>query len=153
MERKKVTVLVKRLVPEAAMPSRKHPDDAGADVTATSVEVVAEFPYGRKVLRYGTGLAMAVPPGYWIDLRPRSSIYRTGLVQCNSVGTIDAGYRGEVCQMFYYENEGGIPYEVGERIGQLVVMPGVSPMDVEFVEAPELRADNDRGGGFGSTGA
>lgn len=151
MESKKVRILVKRIRPEAKMPSRQHPDDAGADVTAVTRRIVSMLEGGRDVLCYGTGLAMAVPSGYWIDLCPRSSVYKTGLVQCNSIGRIDAGYRGEICQMFYSDN-GCQPYEPGDRIGQLVVHPGVSPADVEFVEVEELPMENDRGGGFGSTG-
>lgn len=156
MDSKKVTVLVKKLHPEAKLPSRQHADDAGADVTAVTMRIVSifgggRFQGGRDVLCYGTGLAVAVPSGYWLDLCPRSSVYKTGLVQCNSIGRIDAGYRGEICQMFYADN-GCRPYEAGDRIGQLIVQPGVSPSDVEFVEVDELPSENDRGGGFGSTG-
>lgn len=154
----KVRILVKRLSPDARLPERAHFDDAGADVFAASCTYEpANYSCTDKknVITYGTGLAMAIPSGYWIDMRPRSSVYKTGMYLCNSVGTIDAGYRGEVMAKFYSD----IPYEdncnsykVGDKIAQLVVLPNVSPTDVEFVEVDELPDVNDRKGGFGSTG-
>lgn len=144
----KVRILFRRMCPEAVAPRRCHPDDAGADVVAVSRRYLD---VDNEVVSYGTGLAFAVPSGYWMDLRARSSVYRTGLFLANGVGTIDAGYRGEVRAVFY-TNCPGKPYEAGERIAQLVVMPNVSPLDVEFVEVDELPGENDRGGGFGSTG-
>ena len=143
-----VIVYVKRLSKTAKMPERSHEDDAGADVFADSKRLMDP---DNDVFSYGTGLALAIPKGYWMDLRARSSIYKTGLQLANGVGTIDAGYRGEVRAIFY-TNHHKKPYEVGDKIAQLVLMPNVSPMDVRFVEVDELPMDNDRGGGFGSTG-
>lgn len=144
----KITVFVKRLNENARLPERSHPDDAGADVFADSKRYANVY---NDVICYGTGLAFAVPKGYWMDLRARSSVYKTGLMLANGVGTIDAGYRGEVMAMFY-TNHHGQSYDVGDKIAQIVVMPNVSPLDVEFIEVDELPLDNDRGGGFGSTG-
>ena len=88
--------------------------------------------------------------GYPVELRPRSSVYWTGLGLCNSIVTIDAGYRGEVMAMFYADHCSK-PYNVGDRIAQFVV-PECLATEVEFVEAEELQ-DSERGeGGFGSTG-
>ena len=144
----KVKIYVKKLTPTARMPERAHDDDAGADVYADSKHLLY---VDYDVISYGTGLAFAVPDGYWMDLRPRSSVYKTGLMLANGVGTIDAGYRGEVKAVFntIWRNN---PYNVGDKIAQLVVMPNVSPRNVEFVEVDELPSENDRGGGFGSTG-
>ena len=148
----KVVIPVKRLVPNARLPERAHPDDAGADVYAVSWSEA--FVNDRIVITYGTGLAAAAPQGKWLDLRPRSSVCKTGMWMCNSVGTIDAGYRGEIMMKFYCDRSlaDDRTYKVGDRIGQLVVMPDVSPLDVEFVEVDELPDANDRQGGFGSTG-
>ena len=143
-----VIVYVKRLSKSARLPERSHEDDAGADVFANSKQFIDT---DNDVISYGTGLALAIPKGYWMDLRARSSIYKTGLQLANGVGTIDAGYRGEVKAVFY-SNHYKKPYEVGDRMAQLVLMPNVSPMDVKFVEVDELPSENDRGGGFGSTG-
>ena len=151
----KADIPIKRLFANARMPERAHADDAGADVFANSVSL-SENEDGKIVVTYGTGLAAAVPQGKWLDLRPRSSVYKTGMWLCNSVGTIDAGYRGEIMMKFYCDSrkdfDGKPTYRVGDRIGQLVVMPDVSPLDVRFVEVNELPSENDRKGGFGSTG-
>lgn len=145
----KVKILVQRLVPEAQMPERQHDTDKGFDVYAVSQKTVCSFA-NKEVLCYGTGLAMAIPNGYSIDLRPRSSVYKTGMVLCNSVGTIDAGYRGEIKAMFY-SNRYCIPYEPGERIAQLVI-PELLTNEVEFVEVEKLPTSDRGTGGFGSTG-
>jgi len=145
----KVVIKVKRLVPEARMPERAHEGDKGADVFATSKQIVA-MTDTKDVLCYGTGLALEIPMGYSVELRPRSSVYKTGMNLCNSIGTIDAGYRGEVKAMFYADHCSK-PYNVGDKIAQLVV-PECLSTEVEFVEVDEL-ATSDRGeGGFGSTG-
>lgn len=143
-----VVIYVKKLTKTAKLPVRGHVDDAGADVFADSKRFMD---VDNNVVCYGTGLAFAIPSGYWMDLRARSSVYKTGLFLANSVGTIDAGYRGEVMAMFY-TNHYKKPYEIGDKVAQLIVMPNVSPMDVKFVEVDELPSENDRGGGFGSTG-
>lgn len=145
----KVKILVQRLVPEAKMPERQHDSDKGFDVYAVSKKIACSFE-NKEVICYGAGLALAIPEGYSIDLRPRSSIYKTGMTLCNSVGTIDAGYRGEVMAMFY-SDASCIPYMVSERVAQFVV-PECLANEVEFVEVEKL-PPSDRGeGGFGSTG-
>jgi len=94
----KVKVYVKRLCESARMPERAHSNDAGADVFATSVVSNCSGctdVAGKHVVSYGTGIAFAIDDSHWIDLRPRSSIYKTGLTLSNGVGIIDSGYRGE----------------------------------------------------------
>lgn len=143
-----VLIPFKRLDERAKPPCRAHEGDAGFDVTA--IEVRKE----NGVYIYRTGLAFAVPKGCWLDARARSSIYKTGLILCNGVGTIDSSYRGEVQAMFY-DNDFDFPepYRVGDRIMQLIPMPCRAD-EVEFVEVKELPESWDgRGtGGFGSTG-
>ena len=105
---------------------------------------------------YGTGLAFEIPEGYVGLLFPRSSNAKKDLLLSNSVGVLDSGYRGEVtfkfkpCEVFekpdltYPEK-----YEVGDRIGQLIIIPYPH---IEFEVVEEL-SDTDRGaGGYGSTG-
>lgn len=145
-----VKIFVKRLVPEARLPERAHFDDKGADVYATSRNIAMMFHEGKDVLCYGTGLAFAIPSGYSMELRPRSSVYKTGMSLCNSVGTIDAQYRGEVKAMFY-SDDNCKPYNVGDKIAQLVV-PECLATEVEFVEVDELPESARGEGGFGSTG-
>jgi len=84
-----------------------------------------------------------------IDVRPRSSIHKTGMVLCNSEATIDRDYTGEVCLFFYHIMPDMPKYEVGDRVAQMKI--GFT-IPMEFVEVEELN-DTERGdGGFGSTG-
>jgi len=83
-------------------------------------------------------------------LFPRSSITKTDLFLRNSVGVIDAGYRGEITFKFgFYDGHGKGKYEAGQRIGQIIIIP--RPY-IEFVEVNSL-TETERGiGGYGSTG-
>ena len=95
---------------------------------------------------------MKIPSGYYGDLRPRSSIYKTGLILCNSCGTLDSSYTGEVMAKFYeahlYEKD---IYNVGDRIIQIVI-PGVDPREIIFEEVESLEETERGNGGFGSSG-
>jgi dUTP pyrophosphatase len=136
---------IKKLVPEAILPTYAKPGDLGLDLTATS------YTYDRDlgVISYGTGLAVEIPKGFVGLLFPRSSVYRTGLTMTNSVGVVDQGYRGELIVKFSWDKESpGTPYNVGDRVAQLVMIPA---LQIDLTES-EL-SDSDRGaGGFGSTG-
>lgn len=142
-------VKIKKLNPNAVLPKKAHPTDAGFDLVAVSKE------YKNGCAVFGTGLAFEIPVGYVGLVFPRSSIANTCMSLTNAVGCIDAGYRGEVMAKFKgtvnYDcvEEYGKEYSVGDRIGQLIIMP---IPDVEFVEADEL-SETDRGtGGYGSSG-
>jgi dUTP pyrophosphatase len=138
-------VRFKKLVPEAVVPSYAKAGDAGLDLTATSKTWDEE----KQLVVMGTGLAMEIPPGHVGLIFPRSSICKTPLSLANCVGVIDAGYRGEVKFMFRPGDRPRKNYEVGDRIGQLIIMPFPS---IEPEEAEEL-SDSERGaGGFGSSG-
>jgi dUTP pyrophosphatase len=139
-------VKIKKLHKNAVIPAYAKPGDAGLDLTATSV-VTDE--YGNVV--YGTGLAIEIPYGYAGLLFPRSSNSKTDLYLTNHVGVVDSGYRGEI--MFKYRPYNGLVdskvYSVGERVGQIVILPYPS---VSFEEVEQL-SDTERGeGGYGSTG-
>jgi len=93
----------KKLHPNAVIPTRANIGDAGFDLTAVTARITEEG-----YIEYGTGLAInleSIKPSsndrlIWADLRPRSSISKYDLVLANSVGTIDLGYRGEICCRF-----------------------------------------------------
>ena len=136
-------VRFKKLVPEAVIPTRAHPTDAGFDLTCTIVM------YGGDRIAYGTGIAVEIPKGYVGLIFPRSSIYKKDLLLSNAVGVVDSGYRGEVMLKFRSIGTEEEVYEVGDRIGQLIILPYP---EIEFEEVDEL-SDSDRGtGGYGSTG-
>lgn len=136
---------IKKLHPNAVIPTYAKQGDAGLDLVAT--EIINEEAFQ---ITYGTGLAMEIPEGFVGLVFPRSSIRKTDLSLTNSVGVIDSGYRGELQATF--RKERGVAsrkYEVGERIVQIMIIPHP---DIQFEETDEL-SDSARGvGGFGSTG-
>jgi dUTP pyrophosphatase len=138
-------VRFKRLHPGATEPQRMTEGAAGFDLTSVS----STYDLETNNFVYSTGLAVEIPPGFVGLLFPRSSVYKKGLLLCNSVGVIDSDYRGDIS--FRFTNAGpGSPYFAGERIGQLVIMPNPK---VEFVETEELNDTKRGAGGYGSTGS
>jgi dUTP pyrophosphatase len=145
-----VSVAVTRL-PHGAdldLPAYETADAAGMDLPA-AVEHDVEIAPGARCL-IPTGLAIALPPSYEAQIRPRSGLaLRNGISLVNSPGTIDADYRGEVGVIVI--NHGDEPFTVtrGMRIAQMVVAPVTQAV---WDEVSEL-AETERGaGGFGSTG-
>lgn len=141
-----VKVKIKRLSPEAVMPSKGTEQSAGFDLTAIS----ASWDKSRGQIKYGFGLAFEIPEGYVGLIFPRSSVCKKSLSLSNSVGVIDSDYRGEVTAVFNETDPCREEvYSIGERIAQIVF---VKLPEVEIVEADEL-SDTQRGkGGYGSTG-
>jgi dUTP pyrophosphatase len=137
-------VKIKKMHTNAVVPKYAKPGDAGLDLTAIS----EEWNEGNTMVTYGTGLAVEIPEGYVGLLFPRSSVSKTTLNLANSVGVIDSGYRGEIMFKFRYLEE-GMTYDVGDRIGQLIIMPYPQ---VEFEEVEDLSFTERGEGGFGSTG-
>ena len=145
-------VKIKKLHPDAVIPKYAKEGDAGMDFTAISAQI-----YKDRV-EYGTGLAIEIPEGYVGLIFPRSSIFKTGQTLSNSVGVIDSGYRGEIKFVFYTKTDrnagGGLYattdcYEVGQRIGQIIIVPYP---EVEFEEVEELETSERGDQGYGSTG-
>ena len=136
---------IKKLHPNAVIPTYAKQGDAGMDLVAT--EIINEEAFQ---ITYGIGLAMEIPEGFVGLVFPRSSIRKTDLSLTNCVGVIDSGYRGELQATF--RKERGVAsrkYEVGERIAQIMIIPHP---DIQFEETDEL-SNTERGdGGFGSTG-
>ena len=190
-------VKIKKLVPEAVIPTYAKDCDIGMDVTATSVE------YDRELdcFVYHTGLAFELPKGYGMLIFPRSSNRKTNCYMANHVGILDSGYRGELLLCFKYKDSvlsilssfrsdkfieriannletkdvkrlamaliktsndiinndleldnfmaNFAPYKVGDRIGQIVIVPYPT---VEFEETDTLSESERGAGGHGSTG-
>ena len=135
-------VNIKKLHPDAVIPKYAKPGDAGMDLTA--IDVVAD----GSTLTYKTGLAIEIPFWHVGLLFPRSSVYKTGQTLTNCVGVIASGYRGEI-MLKYTLSPYAKEYEIGDRVGQLVIMPYPK---IDFIEVDEL-IPSDRGqGGYGSTG-
>lgn len=164
-----VRVRMKKLDPKAVIPSYAKPGDAGMDLTSTSRTIVSS--YKEDYIEYGTGLAVEIPEGFVGLVFPRSSVSKKELYLANAVGVIDSGYRGEIKLRFkpelfhdgptkeeedvvHYDLHDGTEtylnvYAVGDKVGQLIIMP----YPTVLVEEVEEISETDRGaGGFGSTG-
>lgn len=141
-----VDVKIRKVHPDAVLPKRAHPTDAGMDVTAISMEMTEDY------LEYDTGLQFQLPAGYVMLIFPRSSNSKKDLLMCNSVGVLDAGYTGNLKFRFKLTTEGYTEkiYNPGDKIGQIIILPYP---EINFVETEEFD-ETDRGsGGFGSTGS
>lgn len=138
-------VNVKKLDPNAVIPTYSKDGDAGMDLTITREIENTSFS-----VSYGFGIAMEIPKGYVGLVFPRSSVRNQDLILSNCVGVIDSGYRGELQATFKKTNGlDSLKYKVGERGAQIVILPYPK---VSMVESEEL-SDTERGdGGFGSTG-
>lgn len=167
-------VKIKKLAKKACVPFKTHANDFCYDVVAVSEEEVAP-----NVWKYGLGLAFQIERGHEnlvlstcchggkvklhitmadmtrsplnlsLDFRPRSSVWKTGMVLSNCEGTIDEGYIGEVSAVFYHVMPQMPRYKVGDRIGQ-IKLGFTFPIEWEEVESLE---NTDRGSnGYGSTG-
>lgn len=165
-------VKIKKLHKDAVIPFKTYPSDFCYDVVAVSEEEVAP-----NVWKYGLGFALQIerPPlsdydkfrvimlrkgedeikkernsqsNLSIDLRPRSSIYKTGMILSNCEGTIDENYTNEISAIFYHILPNMPRYKVGDKIGQIKI--GVT-FPINFIEVEELDK-KDRGmNGYGST--
>lgn len=134
---------------EAKLPRYTNPGDAAMDIYACN-----EIKEENKYVEYFTGLKVHIPEGHVGLLFPRSSISKTGWSLANSVGVIDSGFRGEVRLRFVKNGNSNqrfnkLPYQSGDRIAQLMIVPipRITPHEVDSLP------DSERGeGGFGSTG-
>lgn len=171
-------VKVKKISDKAVLPCKKYDEDFCYDVVATSCEEVAPnvYKYGiglafqiergieeiesrvRFVMDGDTeaGIIASRQIDMWrsplklsIDMRPRSSIWETGMILSNCEGTIDEIFTGGVSAIFYHIMPNMPKYEVGDRIGQIKI--GVT-FPIEFIEVEELDKTARGDGGYGSTG-
>ena len=135
-------VNIKRLHENATIPFYAKESDAGMDLVITDIKGETEWD-----ISYGFGISMEIPEGFMGLVFPRSSIRKTDLILSNSVGVIDAGYRGEIQATF--KKTGGAVYKIGDRGAQLIIIP--HPI-IEWNEVNELNNTERGAGGFGSTG-
>ena len=141
-------VNIKKLHPDAVIPTYAKVGDAGMDLTITSI--ISET---TTDVTYGFGIALEIPFGFVGLVFPRSSVRKYDLALTNSVGVIDSGYRGELQATFkktsWLKQDSSTKYNVGDKGAQIMIIPHPT---IEFEEADEL-SDTERGdGGFGSTG-
>lgn len=140
-------VKFKKLHPNAVVPKQTLAGDVGLDLTVTEIEERTEF------LEAKFGIAVEIPEGHFGILSPRSSITKMNVMQKNSIGIIDSGYRGELVVRFkkvkFEDGSQERIYQVGDRAAQLIILPYPS---IETVEVDELESSARGENGFGSTG-
>lgn len=143
-----ISVKVKRLPHGEGLPLPAYATPGAAGMDVVSAEDVTLAPGARHAV--ATGLALAIPQGYEIQVRPRSGLaLKHGITVPNTPGTIDSDYRGELKVILI--NHGPEPFVIarGDRIAQLVLAPVVQAV---WDEVEELDATARGAGGFGSTG-
>ena len=142
-------VKIKKLNPEAVVPTYGSAFSAGADLYACEAEAVTIAPGETRLIH--TGLSVEIPEGFAGLIYARSGLAtKKGLAPANKVGVVDADYRGEVMVALHNHSSLTQTVDKGERVAQLVIAPFLK---ADFVVADTL-SDTVRGeGGFGSTGA
>jgi dUTP pyrophosphatase len=143
-----VPVLVKRLDHGAGLDLPAYATSGAAGMDVLSAEDVTLAPGARHAV--ATGLSLAIPPGYEIQVRPRSGLaLKHGITVPNTPGTIDSDYRGELKVILI--NHGADAFEIrrGDRVAQLVLAPVVQ---ASWMEVDALDETARGAGGFGSTG-
>lgn len=144
-----LTIPVKKLHPQAVLPAYQTELAAGMDLHAALDHPLRLEPGERTLVP--TGLAMAIPPGFEGQVRPRSGLaLKKGLAMVNAPGTIDADYRGEVGIILINHGQEPLLIEPGDRIAQLVIAP-VQRVGLALVEELDVTGRNT--GGFGHTGS
>lgn len=143
-----ITIPILRLAHGEGLPLPAYATEGAAGMDIVAAESLELAPGARHAV--ATGFAMAIPPGYEVQVRPRSGLaLKHGITCLNTPGTIDSDYRGEVKVIL--ANLGSAPFPIarGDRIAQLV------PAPVQRAALSEVEALDETGrgsGGFGSTG-
>ena len=139
-------VRYKAIDKEYGHPTYAHDGDAGMDLYTTKSVLIKPF----STVLVGTGVAMAIPNGFFGDLRPRSGMAsKRGITLANTPGTIDSTYRGEILVPLHNMTDEPVYIERGERVAQLLIEP-VAHVTLEEVDDLDKTERGD--GGFGSTG-
>jgi dUTP pyrophosphatase len=144
-----IDVKIRKVHPDAVIPTYAHPGDAGMDVTAVAINITDNY------IEYDTGLQFQLPAGYVMLIFPRSSNSKKDLLLANSVGLLDSGYTGNLKLRFKHIHSHSHPtsdeqmYNIGDRVGQRMIVPYP---EINFIETEDFE-DTERGsGGFGSSG-
>lgn len=146
--RSEVPVPVKRLPHGAGLDLPAYATDGAAGMDVLSAEDVTIPPAGRHAV--ATGLAVAIPPGFEIQVRPRSGLaLKHGITVPNTPGTIDSDYRGELKVILINLSSEDFAIRRGDRIAQLVLAPVTR---AAWLAVDELDQTARGEGGFGSTG-
>lgn len=144
---------IQLLHPDAQIPKKANFTDSCADVVAVRRESLTWKLFNLFTITYGykyhLGFALNLPPNTELQIRSRSSIFKTGLILSNGIGTGDEGYTGEYSLVFYHIIPFLPPYNIRDRIAQVKC---VKSEDMTF-DLTDSLPNKDRGNrGFGSSG-
>ena len=143
-----IEILIKRLSKNVTLPRYETEDSSGLDLAANIDEQIKILPGKSAIIP--TGLAVAIPKNFEIQIRPRSGLAAKNQVSVlNTPGTIDADYRGEIKVILINLSDKVFVVEKGLRIAQMVVCPVIK---VSLKEVTKLEITERGSGGFGSTG-
>ena len=144
-----IKILIKRLSKEVSLPKYETLGSSGMDIAANINANIIIGPGKTAIIP--TGLALSIPKGFEVQIRPRSGLAAKQKISVlNTPGTIDADYRGEIKVILINLGKDSFEVEKGSRIAQMVVCPVVQ---AQLKEVNDL-SETDRGkGGFGSTGS
>ena len=143
-----ISIALQRLPHGEGLPVPSYATDGAAGMDVVAAEDLVLGPGARHAV--ATGFAMAIPPGYEVQVRPRSGLaLKHGITCLNTPGTIDSDYRGEVKVILANLGTEPFPIARGERIAQLVPAPVQRAV---FAEVESLDETSRGSGGFGSTG-
>jgi len=144
-----IKILIKRLSKEVSLPKYETKGSSGMDLAA-NINTKIYIDPGKSVV-IPTGLALSIPKGYEVQIRPRSGLAaKKNISVLNTPGTIDADYRGEIKVILVNLGKDSFEVENGLRIAQMVVCPVVQAQLEEINDLGETERGD---GGFGSTGA
>ena len=143
-----IEILIKRLTKNVTLPRYETEDSSGLDLAANIDEQIKILPGKSEIIP--TGLAVAIPKNFEIQIRPRSGLAAKNQVSVlNTPGTIDADYRGEIKVILINLSDKVFVVEKGLRIAQMVVCPVIK---ASLKEVTKLEVTERGSGGFGSTG-
>ena len=141
-------ILIKRLSKEVSLPKYETSGSSGMDLAA-NIEANINIDPGKTAI-VPTGLALSIPKGFEVQIRPRSGLAANQKISVlNTPGTIDADYRGEIKVILINLGQESFKVEKGLRIAQMVVCPVVQ---AQLKEVDDLNETERGKGGFGSTG-
>lgn len=143
MDTASIPVKIKKLFPDAKVPTSDNEGNAGYDIYVHRIEDCGNY------LKVYSGIAIEPEVGIYMMLVPRSSAHKLGLTLYNNLGIIDNSYRGEIIALFLKTEDFKVLPEIGSRLAQLI------PQKQSWLKIEEVieLSNTDRGsGGFGSTG-
>lgn len=138
---------IQKIDENAFLPDYAHPTDSGMDLYSAEEKLIKSGE--TAVIR--TGIKIKLPPDTEAQIRPKSGLaVKHSLTVLNTPGTIDEGYRGEICVIMINLGKSDFDVKIGSKIAQMVISP---VMRVEIAEVSKIKTDTDRGEDkFGSTG-